>query len=303
MLYTLNIRLAFLLGAEPRLRRHALKIKIRDELIPLNLLVLVLIAAIALFPSNGLRIALGLPFLLFFPGYTLMAALFPQRESIGAIERVGLSFGMSIAVVPLIGLILNYTPWGITLGPILYSIATFIFIMSLTAWFRRKKLTGEKRFFIEFPLRTLGWGGSIWDKVASIILVLAILGALGTLGYAIAMPKIGEKFTEFYVSGLEGGAEGYPNELVVGDTELVIVGIVNREHEPVTYRVEAVIDGAKNNEVGPVMLEHNGRWEATIGFTPDRLGNNQKVEFLLYKNGGSEAYLTLHLWINVTDRR
>lgn len=71
-----------------------MKIKTRNELIPLNVLVLLLIVVIILLPSNSLRIALGLPFLLFFPGYTLVAALFPKRESLEAIERVALSFGL-----------------------------------------------------------------------------------------------------------------------------------------------------------------------------------------------------------------
>lgn len=87
-------------------------IRVKDELIPLNLLVIVLVAIIILFPSNVLRIILGLPFLLFFPGYTLVAALFTRKEGMGSIERVVLSFGLSIAVVPLVGLILNYTALG-----------------------------------------------------------------------------------------------------------------------------------------------------------------------------------------------
>jgi len=33
-------------------------------------------------------------------------------EGIDGIERVALSFGLSIAIVPLIGLVLNFTPWG-----------------------------------------------------------------------------------------------------------------------------------------------------------------------------------------------
>ena len=89
-----------------------LRLRIKNELIPLNLLVFILVVAIVLFPSNVLRIILGIPFLLFFPGYALMAALFPKREGMYGVERIALSFGLSIAVVPLIGLILNYTHWG-----------------------------------------------------------------------------------------------------------------------------------------------------------------------------------------------
>lgn len=112
-----------------------------------------LIVAITFFPSNIVRIILGLPFVLFFPGYTLMAALFPRKEGIGSIERVALSIAMSIAIVPLIGLLLNYTPVGITLYSILYSIAFLICLLSLIAGFRRSKLPEGERFSAELYLR------------------------------------------------------------------------------------------------------------------------------------------------------
>ena len=50
------------------------------------------------------RIPLGLVMVLFVPGYSLIAALFPRKNDLDGIERVALSFGLSIAVVPLIGL-------------------------------------------------------------------------------------------------------------------------------------------------------------------------------------------------------
>ena len=69
---------------------------------------LVLAAIILAVPSaKAARIVLGLPFVLFFPGYTFVAALFPRKDDLDAIERVALSLGLSIAVVPLVGLALN----------------------------------------------------------------------------------------------------------------------------------------------------------------------------------------------------
>jgi len=38
-----------------------------------------------------------------------------------------------------------------------------------------------------------------------------------------------------------------------------------------------------------------------VGFTPGNAGKHQKVEFTLYKNGKSEAYLTLYLWLDVSQ--
>jgi len=147
-----------------------LRLRIANEPIPLDLLVIILITIIILFPSNILRLILASPFLLFFPGYTLMAALFTKKEGMGGIARVALSFGLSIAVVPIIGLILNYTPWGIRVEPALYSIASFIFITSSIAWLRRRRLLEEEQFSIEFQMRVPGWRGGVWDRVLSIIL-------------------------------------------------------------------------------------------------------------------------------------
>ena len=141
-------------------------------------------------------------------------------------------------------------------------------------------------------------GESVWSRVLSVILALTILGALGTLGYAIANPKA-EEFTEFYILGLEGKATGYPEKLIVGEEGKVLVAIVHREQEIATYWVEVTIDGVKNNEVEAVTLNEGEKWEGIVGFTPDKTGDNQKVEFLLYRQGWDGIYQRLHLWVDV----
>ncbi len=279
-----------------------MRIRLQNELPLVNILAILLIIIIAFLPSNVLRIIVGLPLVLFFPGYTLLAALFPRRNALDSIERVALSFGLSIAVVPLIGLILNYTPLGIRLYPILISLTIFIVVTSLIAWHQRRRLPQVERPAVSFNLSLPSWRGqSFVDKILSIILIAAILGAMGTLGYVIANPKVGEKFTEFYILGLEGEAIDYPRELMIGEEGSVRVGIINREYETVSYRVEVRIDGVRDNQTGPLELEHDEQWEEIVSFTPDRAGDNQKVEFLLYENGGSEPDLKLHLWVNVKE--
>ena len=279
-----------------------MRIRLQNELLLINILAILLIIVITFFPSNVLRIILGLPLMLFFPGYALIAALFPKKSALDGIERLALSFGLSIAVVPLIGLVLNYTTWGIRLYPVLISLTIFIAVTSVIAWYRRQRLAQAERFIVSFNLGLTIWKGQrSLDRILSIILMAAILGAIGTLGYVIATPKVGEKFTEFYVLGLEGKATDYPSEMKVGEEGRVIVGIINREHETVSYRMEVRIDGAKNNEVGPIVLGDEQKWEEIVSFTPHRAGDNQKAEFLLYKEGQSEAYQSLHLWVNVKE--
>ena len=282
--------------------KYPLRIKIRSELLPLVLLVILLVLSIYFVSSNIPRIILGLPFVLFMPGYILMAVLFPRRGVIGNIERVALSFGLSIAVVPIIGLILNFTSWGIRLESILWSLASFVFIMAALTWFRRRRLPEAERFGIEFTLSPVSLGNGVQNRVMSIILILTVLGALWTMGYAITSPKVGQQFTEFYVLGLEDKTTDYPKELSVGEEGKVITGIINHEYEAVSYRLEIRINGLKDNELGPIILEHEEKWEGEATFVPQVAGEKQRVEFLLYKHEGIEPYLeALHLWIDVRE--
>jgi uncharacterized membrane protein len=90
------------------------------------------------------------PGILFLPGYCLIAALFPKYGDIDLIERIALSFGLSIAVVTLIALWLNFTPFGIRLDPILIALTVFSLVMILIAHFRRALLPSEERFKVPF---------------------------------------------------------------------------------------------------------------------------------------------------------
>jgi len=73
------------------------------------------------YPIVYARYVLGSVFVLLLPGYALIKALFPTKE-LDNIERTALSIGMSIALVPITGLLLNYTPWGIRTTPITLSL-------------------------------------------------------------------------------------------------------------------------------------------------------------------------------------
>ena len=84
----------------------------------------------------------------------------------------------------------------------------------------------------------------------------------------------------------------------------VIVGIVNQEHETVSYRigVEVRIDRVGNNEVKTIVLEHAAKWESEVSFVPKMAGENQEVQLLLYRNEDTEpCFKPLHSLINVTE--
>jgi len=259
---------------------------------------------LVIFTSGAPRIIFGLCLVLFFPGYTLLSALFPRKGTLGGIERIALSFGLSLAVVPLIGLILNYTPWGIRLYPILISITLFILVTSAVAWQRQRRLPAEVRFYVACNLKLPQWAkmGTL-DKGLSISLIVAIVAALGCLGYVIASPRQGETFTEFYILSTEGKAENYPSEVIVGEEARVILGIVNHEYQPTSYRVEVRINGVKSKELYTGILAHEEKWQKEVSFALNKVGVKQKVEFWLYKGEETQPCLEepLHLYIDANN--
>ena len=87
------------------------------------------------YPIVYIRYVLGFIFVLFIPGYAFIKALFPTKE-LDNIERTALSIGMTLVLVSITGLILNYTPWGIRTTPIILSLLTLTTVFATAAIIR-----------------------------------------------------------------------------------------------------------------------------------------------------------------------
>jgi uncharacterized membrane protein len=267
---------------------------------------------------------------LFIPGYSLIAALFPGEKDIDLIERVALSFGLSIAVVPLTGLVLNYTPWGIRLDPILICISIITIGLCMIAQYRRVLLTPEERFHVPtgkirqavvsefFPADT-----TRMSRVLSLLLLVAIIAAVAATMYVIVIPKEGEKFTEFFILGTHQKAADYPTTLFTGQNSSIYIGIGNHEYRNVTYTVETWLvemdfDETTNtshilvmDRIGsfPVSLSHNETRTLPYSFAPEKSSYN-RIEFLLFNDTVpsaevtgmeriNQSYRDLNLWVKV----
>jgi uncharacterized membrane protein len=98
--------------------------------------------AIFLIPENYypyiyIRNVLGLLLVTFLPGYSLISVLFPKKE-MDKIEKTALSIGLSLAIVSIIGLILNFTPFGIRLVPVTTSLLAVTIILSMIGTSRER---------------------------------------------------------------------------------------------------------------------------------------------------------------------
>lgn len=102
--------------------------------------VFVLLITEGSYPWSYIRNILGLIFILWLPGYTLIKMLFPVHapktetsSNLRYIDRIALSVIMSMALFALIGLVLNFTSWGINIVTIILSLLTFSLISATTA--------------------------------------------------------------------------------------------------------------------------------------------------------------------------
>lgn len=252
-----------------------------------------------------------------------------DRQGIDGIERTALSFGLSIAVVPLIGLLLNFTPWGIRLAPIVLSITVFTLGCVAVAAKRRRELPPDERFVVPYSRWIAAGKTELFDPdgktdaALNVLLAVSVLLAVGSVGYAVAVPPQGEEFSEFYLlsENAEGElvADGYPEELTVGDQRELVVGISNNEYETTTYTVVVQLQTVEQagNETTVLSRNEIDRFETTIGHNethherhtlePTRVGESLRIKYLLYTGPAPEApteansYRDLHLWIDVGE--
>jgi uncharacterized membrane protein len=292
--------------------------------------------------ETPLRTVLGVVFVLFVPGYALVAALFPAArrdyaagdkirdgESLTGIERAALSLGASITVVPLVGILLNFSPPGLQLVPLVISLTAFVLGSTIIAVYRRQSLSPEDRF--ELPWRELleraragvQENDSRVDTVLNVLLVLSVVVATVSFAYTVAAPQSGESFTEFYLltetPNGELTAGGYPSEFVAGEPRSLVVGVENQERHPVNYTVVVELHQVETENDTTRMLqtvrlrsfetrlEHNESWQRRHSLAPELLGEELRLTYMLYRGAPPEtptpenAYRELHIWVDVRE--
>ena len=311
--------------------------------------------------ETPLRIPLGLAFVLFVPGYAFIAALFPEagesptaadaaddgtsedadeaglgsyvpgldRSGIDGIERVALSFGLSIAIVPLIGLVLNFTPWGIRLVPIMLAVSGFTVVATVVGAVRRWELPPEERFRV--PYREWYAAGRAellepdtrGDAVLNVLLVASVVLALGSVGYAVMVPPQGEQFSAVYVLTEDDDGElvaaDYPSELEHGEAAEIVVGVDNHEHRTVDYTVvvveqrvetvgnESVVEEQRELDRFQTTIAHEESWHHPHEIEPTLTGEDVRVVWLLFPDEApaeptmDDTEYSVHIWIDVEE--
>jgi uncharacterized membrane protein len=252
-------------------------------------------------PLVILRAALGLVYTLVIPGYLLQMALYPRVDDLDGVERVALSFALSVAVLAPMALVLNYLPWGIRLWPIVISLGIYIVVCLAAGMWRRARLPKAIRMELKtgFDLRDWWASQERGNRVVYIILASTLALVLLTTLSILLLPKPAERFTEFYMLGAEGQAQDYPREVSAGQTVTLTVGISNREGAAAVYRMQVMAEEQVLTQAGPVALENGRTWEQALEFVLPQAGDDQQILLLLEREGQPAPYRSLRLWINV----
>lgn len=293
-----------------------------------------------------IRVLVAIPALLVVPGYVLVSALFPgapergtrQRggrnsgtgrpsESIDLVERAALSFGMSVALVPLFALAIG-SVWDFSLAVVLNGLTVLVLGGIVIAAVRRLRLPPGERF--GRPARRWAMdvraGGlradSAFEGAANLALALAVLAAVGAVGYAVATPyQSGQSSTLYLVTENETGslvASGYPTEFTAGEGQSLTVGVANdgerRQPYTVVIAVERV-DGdtgeatvTESQEVDRLhaTVEPGQTWTSRHTVAPELVGEDLRLHYYLFERetapsdfDPSAAEESAYVWINV----
>ena len=281
--------------------------------------------------SSSAALTLMLFFVIFALEYILIGAIEREDYQWDLIRRIFISLVMGIIMVVLFQVFQQLTSILLIYPPIVMALSGFTISIIIFLRFRRRgaskidlSISKEGYTLLEYiekpkvpvfedDLSTFKQGkiqsdsikipkipGSRIDKMLTVILIISIIVAIGMTVYVIVTPKEGEKFTEFYILGMNGTASEYPTEVMAGEVAGVIIGVVNHEYSNRTYSLKVKINETVVGEES-IYLMHNETWEEPFEFSLNETGEDQKLEFLLYIQDVDEVYRSLHLWVDVTE--
>lgn len=290
--------------------------------------------------GTTLRLLATLPLVLFLPGYALVSVLFPAAErdareptaaavdaethprGIDLVERLGLSFALSLTVVPVLGLVLPVTEWGLSTGPLAAALGIVTVILAQLGAIQRLRVPEASRFTVAPFASLLGLrrDESAIATATSVLLVVAIAIAVGALLVGLIAPVSSGGFTQLALY-----TEDENGELVAGDIEdevepgesvPVTIEIENQEGEEMEYTAVvqqqaledgAVVDRTTTQEFTADVPDNSSVTAEQTVVPTAPAGETVRMSVLLYDDEppanptAENAVTDTHFWVTVTD--
>jgi uncharacterized membrane protein len=257
------------------------------------------------------------------------------RNSTGAggyidmVERAALGFGISVAIVPVLVLTLSVAGFELTTRNLLGTLVAFVVLGTVFAVFRRLRVAPDERFALPVRRWIDGLSGAFTDTgstvgvVLNVALAISVVVAMGTLGGALASPADGQSSSELtLLTQNESGelvTDGYPTQFSSGESQDMTVQVENNEGEETAYTVVVVVQRVDASDGSVTVLEQeevtrlqttvgqNDTWTERHSVAPEMLGNDLRLQYLLYKGdppadpSTENAYRSAYIWISVSE--
>ncbi len=307
--------------------------------------------------SPPVRALVGGPLLFLAPGYAVVSLLFPRSKAaavrnagqggsttnavstvgsqagrslhersvsgVTEVERAALAFGTSLALLPILGLMIA-TVDGFTPATVIVTVSTFVLVVALFALVRRYRVPPRDRYRLEAGARLSAIRSFLFPRgspalaLVNLALTVSVLLALGTGGYALLAPQDGETYTGMQLLSEDDSgdlvAAGYPDSIEPGESVPLTVAVENQEGTAMEYTVvvqqQQYADGSivDRTELDRVQYEladgATGYGDREV--TPTAEDGQIRLVFLLYPDGAvpsepttDNAYRYTHLWVAI----
>lgn len=312
------------------------------DLVGLTGFVVVAAALLAVIDVSSpiVRATVGFPLLFLAPGYATVSLLFPRdapaRESadggvigqtlhVSDVERAALAFGLSVGLVPLLGLAIAAVAGTFTTTTVVTAVSAYALVGTWAASIRRIRVPRDERYQFGLVAKLGAVRDAIVDTdstthtAVNVVLVVSVLLALSSVGYAFAAPQQGETYTELRLLTEDDSgdlvAADYPDAVESGESVPLTIGVENREGEEMTYTAVVQEQWLTDGEV--IERTEHDRIDYRLGqgetghsqpeITPEADSGEVRIAVLLYAGEVPEdpttdnAYRYGYVWTEIDD--
>ena len=241
--------------------------------------------------NHLLRVPAGILLALIIPGYLLLKFIYPNDNGDNYLWRISLFIPSSIALTSVILLGMNYF-W---VYKFQYSVLILVIVNLMIGFglvlarFKSRKLSISSSWLMAAydNLKSLHRNG---QKNTNLLMLASLLFFIGSLIYAIFVPKQTDLMTEFYILS---PSRTITNSILVDNK--FKYGVINKEGKDIEYRVVVLTKSATNSKEWwseIVFVESGETIERDV--TPPLIPHGtQEIQILLFLNGESQPYRSL----------
>ncbi|MGC1120991.1 MAG: DUF1616 domain-containing protein [Candidatus Methanofastidiosia archaeon] len=215
------------------------------------------------FPDHTARFVLGVPNILFFPGYALISSIWPEKTASG-VERIVVSVGFSIVSSIVVALIIHSVSGDNDPPTVTITLCGLTLAGSGMTAVRRMRVPEGQRFTVQIRdefkfMKAL----TLREKVISSALLCILVVSVVATYSSFSNPVEGERFTELYILDSSGHTLNYPVILKPGQNASLIIGLFCHENTKTAYTIMVGIEGSES-------VAYCATWDTVFTITPGR---------------------------------